>query len=501
MHAHGREAAGGLVYERHRPEDTRLYRLVEQHYPAFVEHLAEQGMALPAYVEKEFESYLKCGRLEHGFLRVRCDSCHAEHLVAFSCKRRGFCPSCGARRMVESAALLVDEVFPKQPVRQWVLSVPYPLRFLFASRPAVMGQVLGIVYRCIATHLIKKAGFSRTTAQTGAVTLIQRFGSALNLNIHFHMLFLDGVYVERTDGSLRFHWVKAPTSAELSRLTHALVRRIGRFLERQGLLECDAENSYLVGDELADGPMDQLLGSSITYRIAVGPRQGRKVFTLHTLPACDESFGDGVGKVGGFSLHAGVAARADERETLERLCRYISRPAIAEERLSLTPSGKVRYQLKTPYRDGTTHVIFEPLDFIARLAALVPKPRVNLIRFHGVFAPNSRYRGQVTKAKRGRGGRRATTADMEEPTPAERRASMTWAQRLKRAFGIDIETCPACGGAVRIIACIEDPEVIAKILSHLDAKAGRAEAARRPPCRAPPRTRLFDCESDYSELF
>ena len=83
--------------------------------------------------------------------------------------------------MAESAALLVGEVFPEQPVRQWVLSVPYPLRFLFASRPAVMGRVLGIVYRCIATHLIKKAGFSHKTAQTGAVTLIQRFGSALNL--------------------------------------------------------------------------------------------------------------------------------------------------------------------------------------------------------------------------------------------------------------------------------------------------------------------------------
>jgi hypothetical protein len=85
--------------------------------------------------------------------------------------------------MAESAALLVDEVFPEQPVRQWVLSFPYPLRFLFASRPAIMGQVLGIVYRCVATHLIKKAGFSRKTAQAGAVTLIQRFGSALNLNI------------------------------------------------------------------------------------------------------------------------------------------------------------------------------------------------------------------------------------------------------------------------------------------------------------------------------
>ena len=104
----------------------------------------------------------------------------SEHLVAFSCKRRGFCPSCGARRRAESAALLVDEVFPEQPVRQWVLSVQYPLSFLFASRPAIMAQVLGIVYRCIATHLVKKAGFSCKTAQTGAVTLIQRFGSALN---------------------------------------------------------------------------------------------------------------------------------------------------------------------------------------------------------------------------------------------------------------------------------------------------------------------------------
>ena len=244
-----------------------------------------------------------------------------------------------------------------------------------------------------------------------AGTLIQRFGSALNLNAHFHMLFLDGVYVERSDGSLRFRWVKAPTSAELAGLTQTLARRIGRFLERQELLERDAENSYLGSDGLEAGPMEQLLGSSITYRIAVGPQQGHKVFTLQTLPASDEPFDAGVGKVAGFSLHAGVAARADQRKKLERLCRYISRPAIAEQRMSLTPNGNVRYQLKTPYRDGTTHVIFEPLDFLARLAARVPKPRVNLTRFHGVFAPNSEYRARVTPAKRGREGQHATKAD------------------------------------------------------------------------------------------
>lgn len=189
---------------------------------------------------------------------------------------------------------------------------------------------------CDAEHLIKKAGFSRKTAQAGSVTLIQRFGSALNLNVHFHMLFLDGVYIERPDGSLRFRWVKAPTSAELAGLTQTLAQRIGRFLERQGLLERDAKNSFLVGDDLEAGTMEQLLGSSITYRIAVGPQQGRKVFTLQTLPACDDSFDDGVGKVSGFSLHAGVAARADQRQKLERLCRYISRPAVSEKRLSLS---------------------------------------------------------------------------------------------------------------------------------------------------------------------
>ncbi len=186
-----------------------------------------------------------------------------------------------------------------------------------------------------------------------------------------------------------------------------------------------------------------------------------------------------------------MAARADERRKLERLCRYISRPAVSEKRLSLTPSGNVRYELKTPYRNGTTHVIFEPLDFIARLAALVPKPRVNLTRFHGVFAPNSRYRARVTPAKRGRGSQRCSTGDSQAPTPGERRASMTWAQRLKRVFGIDIETCRACGGAVRIIAYIEDPVVIEKILTHLDSKDPSTATVRLPRSRAPPHSSLF----------
>ena len=455
-------------YKRHRPEQTLLYQIIERHYPEFMNVMIAQGKVLPLHVQQEFSDYLKCGRLEHGFLRVQCTHCHHEHLVAFSCKRRGFCPSCGARRMAESAALLVDEVFPEQPVRQWVLSFPFQLRFLFASRPQLMGRVLGIVYRAISSHLIKKSGFTRKTAQTGAVTLIQRFGSALNLNVHFHMLFLDGVYTTTPWGKSRFHRTNAPNQQELRDLVHTISHRVAGFLEREGILERDEENSYLNLEEGDEDPMQQVLGCSVSYRIALGPQQGRKVFTLQTIPAWedDDRFAQ-VAKVAGFSLHAGVAAQAWERQKLERLCRYISRPAVSEKRLSLTPSGNIRYQLKTPYRDGTTHVIFEPIDFIAKLAALVPKPRVNLTRYHGVFAPNSKHRVDVTPAKRGKGRTRLAS---EDKTPQQHHQAMTWAQRLKRVFNIDVSVCPKCGGEAKVIASIEDQAVIDKILRHLHAK-------------------------------
>jgi hypothetical protein len=114
--------------------------------------------------------------------------------------------------MGETAALLVNDVLPHKPIRQWVLSFPYPLRFLLANSPQVVSSLLCIVNRAISTHLIKKAGFNKTQAHTGAVTLIQRFGSTLNLNVHFHMLFIDGAYQEKPYQQVKFHPVNAPTT-------------------------------------------------------------------------------------------------------------------------------------------------------------------------------------------------------------------------------------------------------------------------------------------------
>jgi ribosomal protein S27E len=497
--SHASPLTGSVAYARHRPEQTLLYQLVERHYPQFARLMAEQSSPLPGHVAREFEAYLSCGRLEHGFLRVRCESCHHEKLVAFSCKRRGFCPSCGARRMVDSAALLVDEVLPKVPLRQWVLSVPFQLRFLFASYPALMGKALGVVTRSITSWLIRQAGFTHDTARTGAVTFIQRFGSALNLNVHFHMLFLDGVYVTRchdgdsSNSSQVFRRVNAPSKADLEAVLQQLSTRLARLLVKEGVLTQDIENSYLTLNHLEADPMQQVHGHSITYRIAIGPQQGKKVFTLQTLLPKDAEDGrfSQVAKAGGFSLHAGVAVQPHERKKLEHLCRYVARPAISEQRLALTRDGRVRYELKTPYRDGTTHVIFEPLDFIAKLADLVPKPRVNLTRFHGVFAPNSNYRVTITPGKRGKGARTGVNTQPTEPddrSPMEQRAAMTWARRLKRVFNIDISECEKCKGPVKIIACIEDPIVIEKILNYLKAKEVRqtSPSTQLPPPRAPP---------------
>ena len=180
-------------YQRHQPENTSLYPIVERHLSPMRDELQRHEAPLPRFVLTEFQDYLRCGQLEYGFVRVKCNGCRHEHLVAFSCKRRGFCPSCGARRMIETSAHLVDHVIPDVPVRQWVLSFPWPLRLLFASRPDALGRCLAVIVRAIQTDLTRRAGLTAGSgARTGVVTLIQRFGSALNLNIHLHMLILDG---------------------------------------------------------------------------------------------------------------------------------------------------------------------------------------------------------------------------------------------------------------------------------------------------------------------
>ena len=228
--------------------------------------------------------------------------------------------------------------------------------------------------------------------------------------------------------------------------------------------------------------MAPLQSAACTYRIALGPRAGQKVLSLQSVPSFDaQHTQQRCVSEQGFSLHAEVRCAMNQRNKLEQLCRYITRPAIANERLKLNSTGDVVLQLKSPYQDGTTHIVMSPLEFMQRLAALVPRPRLNLIRFHGVLAPNAKLRPQIIP---GRPDSLNDPSDDLQATPHHSTsARMSWAQLLKRVFDIDVECCPHCGGTLKILAAIVDPSVIAKILAHLGL-----------PTRAPPRApvRSFD---------
>jgi hypothetical protein len=304
------------------------------------------------------------------------------------------------------------------------------------------------------------------------------------------MLFLEGAVSENPWGGTTFTRIKAPTHDDMVELVHTISQRIARYLEKVGLVQRDMENSYLNVPVDDEDSLLQLQGASVSYRIAMGPQQGQKVFTLQTLPASTEGEYGQLANTSGFSLHAGVFANADEPEKLERLCRYISRPAISEQRLSMTDHGKVRYELKAPYRDGTTHVFFSPVDFIGKLTALIPPPRLNLTRFFGVFAPNSNLRAQVTASQRGKNSPKLVNEEGRQLDKPYHARGMSWAQRLKRVFNIDITECEKCQNHnVTIIACIIDPLVIQKILVHLDLTYPNSEKLTQlPELRAPPET-------------
>ena len=355
--------------------------------------------------------------------------------------------------MAEMASHLVDEVLPYKPLRQWVLSFPFPFRLLFAKDPQLTSLVLNLVLRAISSFLIKKAGFKKKSgAKTGSVTFLQQFGGSLNLNIHFHILCSDGVWTFDREKE-NFFSLTPPSQMELDNLLKTIAQRTVKLLEKRGGLIVEDEGSE---HKFLNIENSQAIGSihssSSTYRIALGKYRGQKALTLRTTPTLPnpKPF---LAEYSGFSLHAGVFCPTHNREKLEHLCRYISRPSLSEARLSLNNKGQVVYKLKTPYCNGTTHIVLDPLNFLSRLASLIPCPRIHLIRFHGVFAPNCKYRSLIVPQ----------SALLEKTSHKEQKKksySMGWAKMLKRVFDIDIQTCLKCGGQIKIISAILNQQVI-----------------------------------------
>ncbi|MDB4930128.1 MAG: GTPase and related small protein [Myxococcaceae bacterium] len=208
--------------------DGVVYGLVREHFGAFAERMAEGGRALPRYVVEEFESFLRCGVLACGFMRARCAGCGHDRLVAFSCKHRGVCSSCGGRRMSETAVRQRDRVLPIVPYRQWVLSLPWALRLPVACAPALLNAVSRVFSEEVRAWLRAAVGaVPGARVEAAAVTFVQRFGGSLNLNPHLHMLVADGAFACSEDGSSpRFVATAAPTRDELREVTARVIARL-----------------------------------------------------------------------------------------------------------------------------------------------------------------------------------------------------------------------------------------------------------------------------------
>ena len=490
-------------YARRRPEDTLLYALVREHWPRLLERAEEQG-GLPRFVVRDFDEYLRCGRLEHGVVRLTCTRCGHELLVGFSCKRRGFCPSCLARRMSDVAAHLVDEVLPEVPIRQWVCSLPWSLRYPLAYNRRLCADVLaafvGALTRSLRWRAKRQLGLrSIEDALVGAGTFIQRSDSSLRLNVHFHTLALDGVYVRDPRGALVFHALPAPSGEEVAGVaawTHAALLRV---LERHGrsLDGADEPTDALVHEQpglascyaASAGDM-QLLGAAPGQKTA---KLVRPVRPVRLVPSPDEALAE----VGGVNIHAKVVVDGRDRKHLERLCRYVARPPLSQDRLELHGDGRVRLGFKPAWRDGTHAVLLDPLDFIGRLCALVPPPRFHMLRYHGVLAAHSSPRAEVVL------GRESPSppaqlplfvpADVAPLAPPEPPSRHPWAWLLRRVFAVDVTTCPVdgCAGRMRLVELATKPRDIARVLATDGPLRARDPPRRRDHQGPPPRGQLL----------
>ena len=293
--------------------------------------------------------------------------------------------------MAYTAAHLVDRVLPSAPYRQWVLSLPKPLRLRVARDPAWASWVGGLIVRAVAAWQWRVArARSLAAPRTGAITFVQRFGGLVNLNVHFHLLIPDGVFNE-ADAGLMFTLLPAPTGRNLLAILDRVIRRVARRLARE-------QPDDAAADESPPELFAQIQAEAVTtWR---SPATADRVRGSDRLRAwCD-----------GFSLHAGVVVPDYDRAGLERLCRYGARPAFAHDRLAWTADGRISYRLKRPWPDGRTHLVLEPVAFLRRLVGIIPPPRRHLVRYAGVFGPASKARSKLRADPRCRSRRH------DEPT-------------------------------------------------------------------------------------
>jgi len=481
--------AEGKQFEYKRREPTRevLHILVREHLEPFLAYTREHyRKPLPKYVERELRGLLRCGDPWHGFTRVRCPRCRHEFFVAFSCGARTVCPSCSGRRMAAASVHLTDRVLPDAPVRQYVLSVPYELRLLLASKSEVLSAVIRIVMRVLLGWYRRRGReLGLQEAETGAVSFVQRFGGSMNCHTHLHVIVIDGVYTRQEGGTPRFQFVEPPSAQELASMVATICERVCRMLGRRGLMgEASHDSNEVRQPEAAiDGCRTVALSRGRFERLDDQGRAQQRLFADDEQGMRRKKDARWSADCKGFSLHAGVSFGALDRKGRERLVRYCTRPPLAMDRLSVLRDGSVAYKLKWANK-RSSHRVMSPTEFMARLASIVAPPRLPLTRYHGVLAPNSSWRRAIVSGARRtdddseprcaqqdrvKPQSKADESKAEAPKPRSRTSTsyVSWSDLMRRTLGINVLQCPVCQATMLLLAVITKREVIDRILTHV----------------------------------
>ena len=484
------------IYQRHTPETTVLYQTIARVWPSLRAEYAASDAPFAEHVETEFERYLRCGILQYGFVRLKCDSCSRTKLVGFSCKKRGFCASCGARRMEQTADRLEREVWPVANARQFVLTFPHQVRRWLAASPELLSEVVLVVTDVIKefyedSTLRESDREMATMPTTGTITFIQRFASSLAVNPHLHIVALDGVFAQTAKGKRFYAYDRFDSECVLAVL-YGIYHRLEALFRARGYVKEDGEG---VKDAVDDSvPLPFKPRAPKAYR-RLGSRPPHPLYK-QTDPEMMSVEGWCNVRWRWFSLHAGVAIKGDDRLGLKRLFRYVSRSSVSPSRLSYNDpdhpeTSDVILGLKRMWTDGTTALRFTQVDLVERIAALVPPAWFNLTRYEGLFAPGHAWRATVVPGPQVKRPPR----DPDDPPPpsgpsagravAER--NIPWAELMRRTMGISPEIC-ICGAKMRVEDVVTDSETICEVMVAMGL-------ASTPPPRG--RRRVETGELDY----
>ena len=398
------------VYRHRNPSESAHYRCVQDHFEqleAVWSQRYEQryGFWRP-YVLDVIYRYLDCGDLHCGFARVRCDQCGHEYLLAFSCKRRHFCPSCHQKRVVAFSERLVGQVLKKVPHRQWVFAIPKRLRIYFLFDRKLLAKLSRCAGKVLRAYL--QQGAAGDDATPGAVVAVHTFGEFQRFNPHLHVIATDGCF----SGTGSFTVAPAAKTVDVQKLFRY---EVFKMLKAEG--------------KITDAVIENMMG----WR--------------HS----------------GFNVYCGPTIWPDAPEAIEDLARYIVRACFSQERMAYIPAaGTADGQAKVIYssKDRRESQTFNALDWLAQLVTHIPNKGEQMVRYYGYYS--NKARGMRQKAQCDDD----CPALIESPLSSSAWRK-NWARLIQKIYEVDPLLCPKCHGAMRIIAFIEEQPVIKRILSHL----------------------------------